>query len=122
MAAWLAGAGIVPLGSCASGPPIPKDALAVDPKLVPPGTVKRVRYHQAPVLVMNLGGSIRALSGMCTHEGCELGWNPRQQLIRCPCHGSAFRPDGSVQNGPAVKPLEEYRVERRRGKIVVMVG
>jgi Rieske Fe-S protein len=119
LAAGLTAGAIVSQSGCAGGPPIPKNALVVEPERVPPGSVGRFRFNQSPVLVLNLGGAVRALSGVCTHEGCELGWNPRQQLIRCPCHGSAFRPDGTVLNGPAVRPLEEFPVLLRRGKIVV---
>ena len=119
LAAGLTAGALAAEGGCAGGPPIPKNALVVEPARVPPGMVGRFRFNQLPVLVLNLEGGIRALSGVCTHEGCELGWNPRQQLIRCPCHGSAFRPDGTVQNGPAQRPLEEYPVLMRRGKIVV---
>jgi Rieske Fe-S protein len=119
LAAYLTAAGLAPLAGCVGGPPIPKNALVLDPKRVPPGSVARVRFNQLPVLVLNVTGSIRALSGTCTHEGCELGWNPRQQLIRCPCHGSAFFPDGTVKNGPAQTRLPEYRAELRRGKIVI---
>jgi Rieske Fe-S protein len=61
-----------------------------------------------PVIVLNDGGTIRAFSGVCTHEACELGWNPDQQLIRCPCHGSAFDVRGRVAHGPAVEPLPAF--------------
>lgn len=75
---------------------------------VPPGTVLRAAFRDQPVLVVNVDGRIRVLSGLCTHEACELGWNAAQRLIRCPCHGSAFQPDGRVRLGPAQEPLPEY--------------
>ena len=45
-------------------------------------------------------------SGTCTHRNCGVGWTGA--IIRCPCHGSEFRLDGSVQKGPATRALETY--------------
>lgn len=122
LVATLGTTGLVSLGGCGGGTPIPKNALVVSLAKVPPGSVVPVKLGDDPILVLNLGGAIRAFSGVCTHEGCPLGWNARQQLIRCPCHGSAFFPDGTVKGGPAKLPLREYPVEVRRGKLIVTAG
>jgi glycine/D-amino acid oxidase-like deaminating enzyme/nitrite reductase/ring-hydroxylating ferredoxin subunit len=52
------------------------------------------------------GGQLRAVSAVCTHMGCALGWNPVDRTWDCPCHGSRFASDGAVVHGPAVAPLE----------------
>jgi nitrite reductase/ring-hydroxylating ferredoxin subunit len=51
-------------------------------------------------------GRVHAVSAVCTHMGCILGWNPVDRTWDCPCHGSRFAPDGSVLHGPATKALE----------------
>ena len=84
---------------------------------VPVGSALRTTVKEKPVILVNIEGHIRAFSGICTHESCELGWNQRQQLIRCPCHGSAFTPDGKVERGPAERALEEFTVRVRSGKV-----
>lgn len=50
-------------------------------------------------------GTLHQRSAACTHSGCHLHWNGTERCWDCPCHGSHFAPDGSVLNGPAVKPL-----------------
>jgi glycine/D-amino acid oxidase-like deaminating enzyme/nitrite reductase/ring-hydroxylating ferredoxin subunit len=50
-------------------------------------------------------GTLVERSATCTHAGCVVHWNPLETCWDCPCHGSQFEPDGSVLNGPAIKPL-----------------
>lgn len=86
---------------------------------VPAGSAFRTTAKEQPIILVNVDGKIRAFSGLCTHESCELGWNQRQQLIRCPCHGSGFTPDGQVKLGPATRPLPEFAASVRDGKVFV---
>jgi cytochrome b6-f complex iron-sulfur subunit len=47
-----------------------------------------------------------ALSKICTHEGCVVGYIGTE--VVCPCHGSRFSISGSVLAGPATSPLKKY--------------
>ena len=51
-------------------------------------------------------GELFAVSQVCTHVGCKVHWNSVETSWDCPCHGSRFRPDGTVIEGPALKPLK----------------
>ena len=51
------------------------------------------------------GGELTERSAACTHMGCIVHWNSLEKCWDCPCHGSQFAVDGSVLNGPALRPL-----------------
>lgn len=53
-------------------------------------------------------GELHAVSGRCTHLGCAVNFNNAEKSWDCPCHASRFALDGSVLNGPAVKPLPPW--------------
>jgi len=52
-------------------------------------------------------GTVHALSAACGHMGCVVGFNDDERTWECPCHGSRYAIDGSVLQGPTVKPLEK---------------
>ena len=63
-------------------------------------------------------GEIHAVSAVCTHMGCLVGWNPVDRTWDCPCHGSRFALHGDVIHGPAVKPLAPYSAKEGSGETV----
>ena len=78
---------------------------------------QRTTVADQPIIVVNDGHRLRTFVAVCTHEGCPLGWNSTQRLIRCPCHGSAFDTSGRVVEGPARDPLTEIETVTQGGAV-----
>jgi glycine/D-amino acid oxidase-like deaminating enzyme/nitrite reductase/ring-hydroxylating ferredoxin subunit len=70
-----------------------------DARVLPDGLGKKGVYRDD-------AGALHAVSLRCTHMGCLVRFNAAEHSWDCPCHGSRFDVDGSVLEGPAVKPLE----------------
>ncbi|WP_432138985.1 Rieske (2Fe-2S) protein [Streptomyces sp. bgisy154] len=79
------------------------DALATTAD-IPEGGGK-VFADQKVVVTQPKAGEFKAFSAVCTHQGCAVK-SIADGIINCPCHNSNFSvEDGSVQSGPAKKPL-----------------
>ncbi|MCB9484220.1 MAG: FAD-dependent oxidoreductase [Dehalococcoidia bacterium] len=57
-------------------------------------------------------GTLHAVSAICTHLGCVVGWNAEMRTWDCPCHGSSFSREGDVLHGPAVHNLSHIDLDR----------
>jgi cytochrome b6-f complex iron-sulfur subunit len=60
-----------------------------------------------------------ALNPTCSHKQCPVDWKADESLLVCPCHGSKFKPDGSVANGPAAQPLTPLTAKLEGDKVLV---
>jgi Rieske Fe-S protein len=87
---------------------------------VPRGSAYRTMHGDDPLILVNVDGRVTTYLAVCTHEGCPLGWNAQQHLIRCPCHGSAFDTAGNVVNGPARAPLTTLETITERGRVLLV--
>ncbi|MET7292866.1 Rieske (2Fe-2S) protein [Streptomyces griseoloalbus] len=55
-------------------------------------------------------GDFKAFSAVCTHQNCVVA-DVADGTVNCACHGSRFRiADGSVDHGPATRPLPKERI------------
>ena len=64
---------------------------------------KKVAVYRAP------DNTLSVLSPVCPHMKCIVKWNTADLSWDCPCHGSRFRTDGSVIEGPAYGPLAQLK-------------
>jgi cytochrome b6-f complex iron-sulfur subunit len=62
--------------------------------------------------------TVAALSAICTHQGCPLGYQAPE--VVCPCHQSRFALDGRVLHPPATAPLKVVQAVVDAGGNVIL--
>jgi menaquinol-cytochrome c reductase iron-sulfur subunit len=60
---------------------------------------------------------IEALSGVCPHLGCTVGWQDDKKTFLCACHDSVFSEEGERGKGPSKRGLDPLPVELRDGRL-----
>jgi len=60
---------------------------------------------------------IVALSAVCPHLGCAVGWDAGAGNFLCPCHDSRFSPDGTKLTGPSERGLDELPLQVVEGRL-----
>jgi cytochrome b6-f complex iron-sulfur subunit len=81
---------------------------AGQPEDYPANSVTYIEDQQ--VYIVRTDRGFLAESAVCTHLGCITKWNPEANQIQCPCHGSRFSRDGTVDQGPAPRPLPHFAI------------
>ena len=98
------------------------DLVAIDE--VPDGTMKMAWVDGTDqVLVINVGGELRAVQGICSHEYFELdkGFLTAGTLT-CALHLSRFDLEsGEALDPPAELPLAVYPVSVENGRVLIEV-
>lgn len=88
------------------------------------GTPHRFATPGVVGFVSQQNGTPLAVSGACTHQGCLLQANSDAGRLDCPCHRTAFAPDGKVvfsQLPNAPPPLPKIRSRLRDGNVEVFL-
>lgn len=67
------------------------------------------------------GGTILALSALCTHLGCLVAWRESENHFACPCHTGFYDDQGKVISGPPPRPLARLETKVESGKLLVRV-
>jgi Rieske Fe-S protein len=91
------------------------DAWTVDPNQ-PIGAVYLRRVSKPG----DKKAKVQAFNAICPHAGCFVAWLPEHKVYLCPCHNSAFLPDGEKtkfqgKTNPSPRPMDELKVEVRDG-------
>ena len=86
------------------------------------GQARLVRHGVSPFYVVRLDATrIVALSAVCTHVRCILGFDRERRALTCPCHDGRFDLAGQVLSGPPPRPLPSYTVSVRAGEVFVQL-
>lgn len=99
---------------------------------IAPGEPREIRFERKRVdgwktlseqssvwVLKDANGEVIALAPGCTHLGCAYHWESERREFVCPCHTSAFAPDGTVIAGPAPRPLDRYVTRIESGKLLI---
>ncbi|CUS99642.1 ubiquinol-cytochrome c reductase iron-sulfur subunit [Candidatus Kryptobacter tengchongensis] len=96
--------------------------LSEHPELAQVGGFKTFTINSIPIIVFRTGETtFKALSMICTHQGCTVSWVNSSQQFQCPCHGSKFDKDGKVIQGPATQNLKSYNTEYKSSTNEVII-
>lgn len=89
-----------------------------------PGQIHRFSARGVEGFVLNVAGGVRALSAVCTDQGCILAVDPANGQILCPCHAATFALDGRPNAGPygrRLSPLPTIQVRTHGDDIEVLI-
>jgi len=75
-----------------------------------------IHFHISGRPFRQPSGDLTAMSAVCTHAGCTVGYQNGQ--VVCPCHGATYDShSGAVTGGPAPQGLARKRVIENGGQI-----
>ncbi len=99
---------------------VPDAPLTINKDEIPTGTAKEFVFNETPLVVINRRGSgFIALSRVCTHLGCLVGYDKFNNKLVCPCHAGEFDLEGRVLSGPATKSLQRYSLKITADQITI---
>jgi cytochrome b6-f complex iron-sulfur subunit len=92
---------------------------------IPAGHAMQVSTASLDAVIINDGGTITAVSGVCTHLGCKLQPDDANRKLNCPCHQTAFSWSGKVlyyrlKAAPANLPRIPSRVNNGQVELYIV--
>lgn len=78
---------------------------------VPDKNGKIFAFNSDKVIIVNDNGKLTACSAVCTHMGCLVHWDAKENQIACPCHGAKYQQTGEIISGPQPLPLRVYKAK-----------
>lgn len=96
------------------------DRITISKGEIPYGAAKEISFNGTPLIVINRKGKgFIALSRVCTHLGCLVGYNRDAGELVCPCHAGIFSLEGNVISGPAPSALESFPLKVEADNIII---
>jgi len=87
---------------------------------IPYGTAKEVSFGVTPLVVINRRGKgYIALTRVCTHLGCLVRYDRKDEKLVCPCHAAVYSLEGNVISGPAPTALKSFPLKVEADEIIV---
>jgi cytochrome b6-f complex iron-sulfur subunit len=84
------------------------------------GEGRLVRHGVQPFYVVRVDAArVVAVTAVCTHVRCILGYDRERRGFVCPCHDGRFDLAGNVLSGPPPRALASHAVSVRAGEVFV---
>jgi Rieske Fe-S protein len=114
---------ILPAEATAAGDPLATLTIAEHREFVQVGGSVVIKATRAGdlLIVRSSESAYAAMSVVCPHLQCSVKVKS-SSLIRCPCHQSAYKLDGSYISGPAKSGLHAFPLRVEQGVITVLQG
>ena len=98
-------------------------SLGSSSPIVSKNTRALVEYNNgsgAIIVEHNSDDTYRAISGICTHQGCIVSdFDGNSSVFVCPCHNSRFDLNGNVTQGPASTKLSTYNTRVENNSLII---
>ena len=112
-----------PGGEAAGGKNVSR--LEWDQKSLPDGISAQFFVDGKPAYLLYISvhgtANYTAVKRRCPHSGCTVNYSYQTRRLECPCHGSRFLADGTLEKGPARRNLTTYPVKMENGKVIVEI-
>lgn len=114
------GGGAKPLLRVATVDSLPADGTPVQVPVIADLTDGWNREANQPIGAVYLarqGDKVRCFNAICPHAGCFVSYAADRKVYQCPCHTSAFQPDGKIiAPSPSPRDMDELEVDEAKLK------
>ena len=86
--------------------------IKLEKNVVPePGTSKIFKFGSKPAIIIKRpDGAVHALLATCSHLGCTVDYDKKEDKIACACHDAST---GANISGPPPAPLKPLKLEEK---------
>ena len=99
--------------------------LSLEPgaPLADSGMAVFIKHSAIPVVAVQYAkGEVSALSGVCTHEACNIAkYNPEKKRYLCPCHNAEFDITGEPLWGPPRAALRKFETRVAGNELLIIL-
>lgn len=84
------------------------------------GQARQVKAGAIGAFVVRSGGSVSAVSSICSDLPCELWWDGSQTALVCPCHNRTFTAQGASIGNYPLPSLDVVQARVNKGRVEVL--
>ena len=86
----------------------------------PEGQARQVKAGAIGAFIVRNGGTVSAVSSICSDLPCELWWDRSQAALVCPCHNRSFTAQGASIGNYPLPSLDVVQTRVNNGHVEVL--